>query len=104
MKEPADQPHAVIGAAVEGQHWTTRAFLRAGCRGCAGQAIFKVTQQEYRVAFIQLHGRRFAVDMQPALALHNQVETCAGQAVGAGVPVTAVAADMKQAGVEFEAV
>jgi hypothetical protein len=42
--------------------------------------------------------------MQPALAVHNQVETRTGQAMGAGVPVTAITADVKQAGVEFEAV
>lgn len=49
-------------------------------------------------------GKGFAVNMQPALALHNQVETRAGQPMGAGMPRAAIAADMEQAGVEFEAV
>ncbi|MNF03442.1 hypothetical protein D3C80_2027620 [compost metagenome] len=69
----------------------------------AGQSIGKVAQQEHGISLFQAHRLRLAIDVQPAMALHHQVETGAAHALGAGVPATAVAADMKQAGIELQA-
>lgn len=107
MKEAADQAHAILGlilcVSVERLHGPAWQFKGGAMRLGAGQAIVQVAQQEQRIPGIQALGRLMALDMQPAMALHDQVEAGPGQAVGAGVPAAAVAADMEQAGVEFEA-
>lgn len=107
MKETADQAHAIFGlifcVSVERLHGPAWQFMGGTTLFGAGQAIVQVAQQEQRVPGIQALGLLLALDMQPAVALHDQVEAGPGQAVGAGVPAAAVTADMEQAGVEFEA-
>ena len=104
MKKTTHQADAIAGGAVQGHHWHAGTFLRARRRGFAGEAIFQVAQQEHRIAVVQPMGCGVAVDMQPAPALYDQVETRARQAMGARMPIAAVATHMEQAGVEFKAV
>jgi hypothetical protein len=46
---------------------------------------------------------RLAIDVQPAMALHQQMEAGACQALRRGMPATAVSADVEHAGVQFKA-
>ncbi len=102
-EEATDQADPIAGVAVQRLHGLTR--LRTGaCRVLvAGQAITQVAQQEHGVAFFQAHRLRLAVEVQPAIALHHQVEAGTAHTLGAGVPAATVAADMKQAGIQLQA-
>ncbi len=103
MEKAADQPHTVLGSRLQGHHGRARQLLRRFSLLGTGQPVAQVLQQEYRVPGIQAQGLGRAVDMQPAMALDDQVEAGPGQALGAGVPASAVASDVKQAGIEFQA-
>lgn len=103
MEEAADQPDAVACLTVQCLHGLARLGAGVDRVLIAGQAIGKVTQQEHGISLFQAHRLRLAVDVQPAMPLHHQVKAGAAHALGAGVPATAVAADMKQAGIELQA-
>ncbi|MCY1362683.1 hypothetical protein D9M69_494140 [compost metagenome] len=103
VEETADQTHAIAGLDFQRLHDASRLGHGELCRGVAGQAIGHVAQQERRVAAVQSPGFGLAVHVQPAMALHHQVETRPGEAVGAGMPAAAVTADVEQAGIELEA-
>ncbi|MNP35060.1 hypothetical protein D3C76_1283780 [compost metagenome] len=103
VEEPTHQPHTVAG--IDRQRLHGLAWLGAGADRVllVGQPIAQVAQQEHRVAGLQAHSVGLAIEVQPAMPLHHQVETGPAHALGAGVPATAVAADMKQAGIELQA-
>ncbi len=69
----------------------------------AGQAIAEIAQQEHRIAGLQTQRLGLAIDVQPAMPLHHQVEAGPAHAFGAGVPAAAIAANMEQAGIELQA-
>ena len=103
MEEAANQPDAVAGFAIQRLHGLARLGTGVDRVLIAGQAIGKVAQQEYGISLLQAHRLRLAVNVQPAMPLHHQVEAGAAHALGAGMPATAIAPDMKQAGIELQA-
>ncbi|MNH26616.1 hypothetical protein D3C79_866780 [compost metagenome] len=103
MEEATNQPDAVAGFAIQCLHGLTRLGAGVDRVLLAGEAIGKVAQQEYCISLLQAHRLRLTVDVQPAISLHHQVEAGAAHTLGAGVPATAIAADMKQAGIELQA-
>ncbi|MNI39082.1 hypothetical protein D3C73_932530 [compost metagenome] len=103
MEEAAHQAHAVLRLAVEGRHADLWQALRGVVVLRTRQPVVQVPQQKNRIPGVQALGLLLPVDMQPAMALDNQVEAGPRQAVGARMPATAVASDVKQAGLEFQA-
>ncbi|MNC41740.1 hypothetical protein D3C75_905170 [compost metagenome] len=99
MKEPAHQADAVTGVMLQRQHGHARLLAGQFAVGGARQPVLKVTQQEHRITRLQGNGLGLAGNVQPAMALHHQVKTGPCQALGAGVPATAITPDMEQAGV-----
>jgi len=101
VKEPTHQTHAIRRARLQCLHGLAR--LGAGVAEVlfAGKPIPQVAQQEHRIPGLQ--SRRFgaAIQVQPAMPLHHQMETGAAHALGAGMPAAAVTADMEQAGIEL---
>ncbi|MNR06735.1 hypothetical protein D3C85_1228220 [compost metagenome] len=103
VEETTYQPHAIDRVDVHGLHLLARLGAGTGRVLVAGQAIAEVAQQEHRIAGLQAQCLGLAVDVQPAMPLHHQVEAGPAHAFGAGVPAAAVAAHMEQAGIELQA-
>lgn len=103
MEEAADQANAVGGLAIQRLHGLARLGTGVDRVLIAGQAIGQVTQQEHGITFLQANGLRLAVNVQPAMALHHQMKAGPAHALGTGMPAAAIAAYMKQAGIELQA-
>ena len=103
VEETAHQSDPILGAQVQGGHGQAWQLLRLGGLLRAGQPVVQVLQQEHRITSFQALRLGQPVDMQPAVPLHDQVETGPGQALGTGMPAAAVASDVEQAGVQLQA-
>ncbi|MNF17029.1 hypothetical protein D3C80_2203300 [compost metagenome] len=63
MKEPAHQPHAIAGIAIQWLHGLAR--LGAGAHGVlvTGQPVSQIAQQEHRITGLQPHRLGLAIDV-----------------------------------------
>ena len=100
----ADLQHdTVLRLAVERGHGHARQRLGEGRLFGAGEAVLQIPQQKHRISGFQRYRLFLPVNVQPATPLHDQVKTGARQPVRTRMPATAIAPDVKQAGLEFQA-